>query len=93
MMKRIFLIITTFFSVLILSGLSSLKAQALIDLESGVVFSGYNDVRIPGDQGTLFSLSKELDSLAKSVLPFKSRLYLWHPTQFVSALCTTYREI
>jgi len=65
MMKRIFLIIITLISVLILSGLSSLKAQALIDLESGVVFSGYNDVRIPGDQGTLFSLSKELEASPK----------------------------
>ena len=35
---------------------SSIKAQALIDLETGPVFTGYNDVRIPGDQGTLFSL-------------------------------------
>lgn len=64
-MKRIYLIITTLVAVLILSGLSSLKAQVLIDLESGVVFSGYNDVRIPGDQGTLFSLSKELEASPK----------------------------
>jgi hypothetical protein len=33
-----------------------------LDIESGVVFSGYNDVRIPGDGGTLFSLSKELEA-------------------------------
>jgi len=64
-MKRIYLIIIALFSVFLLSGLSSLKAQVLIDLESGVVFSGYNDVRIPGDQGTLFSLSKELDASPK----------------------------
>jgi hypothetical protein len=64
-MKRIFLIITILISVIIISGLSSVKAQVLIDLESGVVFSGYNDVRIPGDQGTLFSLSKELDASPK----------------------------
>ena len=38
----------------------SVKAQALIDLESGLVFTGYNDVRIPGDQGTLFSLKDDL---------------------------------
>ena len=38
----------------------SIKAQALIDLESGLVFTGYNDVRIPGDQGTLFSLKDDL---------------------------------
>jgi hypothetical protein len=38
----------------------SVKAQAFIDLETGVVFPGYNDVRIPGDQGTLFSLKDDL---------------------------------
>jgi len=64
-MKRIFLISTLGVSLFIASGFSSAKAQGLIDLESGVVFSGYNDVRIPGDQGTLFSLSKELDASPK----------------------------
>lgn len=64
-MKRIFLIITILIPVFILSGLSSLKSQVFLDLESGVVFSGYNDVRIPGDQGTLFSLSGELDASPK----------------------------
>lgn len=39
---------------------SSLKAQALIDFETGAVFTGYNDVRIPGNQGTLFSLKDDL---------------------------------
>jgi len=37
-------------------------AQVSGDIESGVVFSGYNDVRIPGDGGTLFSLSEELQT-------------------------------
>jgi hypothetical protein len=64
-MKRTFLITTTILFVFVLSGLSPLKAQALIDLETGVVFSGYNDVRIPGDQGTLFSLSRELNASPK----------------------------
>jgi hypothetical protein len=45
---------------------TSLKAQALIDLESGLVFSGYNDVRIPGDQGTLFSLKDDLKTKTKA---------------------------
>lgn len=40
----------------------SVKAQAKIDLETGLVFTGYNDVRIPGDQGTLFSLKDDLSS-------------------------------
>jgi hypothetical protein len=43
----------------------SVKAQALIDLESGLVFTGYNDVRIPGDQGTLFSLKDDLQAKTK----------------------------
>lgn len=38
----------------------SVNAQANIDFETGAVFTGYNDVRIPGDQGTLFSLKYDL---------------------------------
>jgi hypothetical protein len=37
------------------------QAQWHLDVESGLVFSGYNDVRIPGDTGTLISLSDELE--------------------------------
>ncbi len=40
---------------------SPLQAQLSLDIETGGVFSGYNDVRIPGDGGTLFSLSEELE--------------------------------
>lgn len=40
---------------------SPLLAQLSLDIETGGVFSGYNDVRIPGDGGTLFSLSEELE--------------------------------
>lgn len=36
------------------------NAQATLDLETGVVFTGYNDVQIPGDQGTRFSLKDQL---------------------------------
>lgn len=39
---------------------SPAKAQALFDIETGTVFTGYNDVRIPGDKGTLFSLKYDL---------------------------------
>jgi hypothetical protein len=31
-----------------------------LDFENGAVFSGYNDVRIPGDTGTKFSLTDDL---------------------------------
>ena len=39
-----------------------LQAQFDLDVETGIVFSGYNDVRIPGNGGTLFSLSEELEA-------------------------------
>lgn len=38
----------------------TLNAQAVIDVETGAVFTGYNDVRIPGNQGTFFSLKDDL---------------------------------
>jgi hypothetical protein len=36
-------------------------AQLSIDVESGAVFSGYNDIRIPGDTGTDVSLKDDLE--------------------------------
>jgi len=33
-----------------------------VDFENGAAISGYNDVRIPGDTGTLFSLTDDLTS-------------------------------
>lgn len=44
---------------------TSATAQAVIDFETGAVFTGYNDVRIPGDQGTLFSLKDDLTPKTK----------------------------
>ncbi len=38
------------------------KAQFSLDLETGIVFTGYNDVRIPGDAGTFISFSGELNT-------------------------------
>jgi hypothetical protein len=51
------LLLTTCFTI-------SMKAQALFDLETGLVFTGYNNVRIAGNQGTLFSLKEDLTSKA-----------------------------
>lgn len=48
--------------ILALSLSMTVTAQALLDLESGVVFTGKNDVRIPGDAGTLFSMKDDLVS-------------------------------
>lgn len=38
----------------------NLYAQRNLDVESGIVFSGYNDVQIPRSTGTRISLSQEL---------------------------------
>ena len=49
-------------SVVLLAGYLPLRAQFHVDVETGVVFSGYNDVRIPNATGTLISLSEELET-------------------------------
>jgi hypothetical protein len=41
-------------------GLSKLPAQPSVDIETGMVFSGYNDVQIPRATGTRISLYNEL---------------------------------
>ena len=50
----------------------TLNGQASFDLETGAVGTGYNNVRIPGDQGTLFSLKDDLNS--KTDFFFRIRL-------------------
>lgn len=52
---------------------SEVQSQIEIDTETGLAFSGYNDVRIPGDEGTLFSLSEDLD--ADPVIFYRIRLF------------------
>ena len=39
---------------------ASLNAQVILDFETGLVSTGYNDVRIPGNQGTLISFKDDL---------------------------------
>lgn len=56
----------------LLAFLSSASATWSVDIEAGPVFSGYNDVRIPGDTGTLFSLTEDLH--ARTALGFRARL-------------------
>lgn len=57
-MKTLFYSITILISTFLFS--ASAKSEALIDFETGVVFTGYNDVRIPGDEGSKFSLKDNL---------------------------------
>jgi hypothetical protein len=49
----------------------SVKAQATLDIETGVVSTGYNDVQIPGDNGTRFSLKDDLNSEADFFYRFR----------------------
>jgi len=56
-----------------------------LDVESGLVGSGYNDVRIPGDTGTLFSLSEDLAT--DSAPYFRARIeYAFGGRHAISAL-------
>jgi len=48
----------TLLTVLLAAGTAG--AQLSVDLEGGMVSSLYNDVRIPGDEGTLFSLTDDI---------------------------------
>jgi hypothetical protein len=64
---------------------SSSSARLRVDIESGVVAIGYNDVRIPGDTGTEFSLSEDLS--ADADVYFRARLdYTLGSRHTVSAL-------
>mgnify|MGYP006088144693 CR=1 FL=1 len=53
------------FLILTFSLNQSVIAQALVDVETGSVMTGYNDIRIPGNLGTLFSLKDDLKSKTK----------------------------
>jgi hypothetical protein len=48
------------FALFVVLGAAPSFGQWFVDFENGLAVSGYNDVRIPGDTGTLFSLSEEL---------------------------------
>ncbi|MGM0551493.1 MAG: hypothetical protein ACQESW_10465, partial [Bacteroidota bacterium] len=60
--KMKFKMLVVWIMLLLVFGVSTTKAQALIDFETGLVFTGYNDVRIPGDNGTLVSFKNDLQS-------------------------------
>jgi hypothetical protein len=61
------------FALVILSLLAFSRAEAkwFLDFETGLVSSGYNDVRIPGDTGTEFSLSKDLQTDSSMFFRFR----------------------
>lgn len=65
-------------------------AQWAFDVEGGLAWSGYNDVRIPGDGGTLFSLSRELDA-AKRAYGRVRLSWSFHPRHTLSVLYAPFR--
>jgi hypothetical protein len=58
--------------LLVLALVAPAVAHWYVDVEAGPVFSGYNDVRIPGDTGTLFSLTDTLH--AQTAFAYRVRL-------------------
>ena len=52
------------------------SADWFMDFETGLVSSGYNDVRIPNDTGTLFSLSEDLDIQNKAFFRIRAGVTL-----------------
>jgi hypothetical protein len=76
-------------AVLLLAGVPSLRGQSsnrwFVDFETGGVFPGYNDVRIPGNAGTRFSLTDDLTS--ESALFFRLRAgFRFHPRHTLTVL-------
>jgi hypothetical protein len=60
-MKRGLIIFTAIMCFMMaMAAASTPRADFSVDIESGMVFSGYNDVQIPKETGTLFSLSEDL---------------------------------
>jgi hypothetical protein len=70
-MKNKFLLSATCFVFILSFNVLSLNGQASFDLETGAVGTGYSNVRIPGDQGTLFSLKDDL--ISKTEIFFRIR--------------------
>jgi hypothetical protein len=61
-MKNNSFLISVLLALALLFSNFSVKAQLSLDIESGAILTGYNDVRIPGGQGTLFSLTDDLSA-------------------------------
>jgi len=55
---KIWKTIAVVITILLFTGCPRVSAQLRLDVETGVVFSGYNDVQIPNNSGTKISLSE-----------------------------------
>jgi len=72
-----------------LAFISPLRAQSasrwFVDFETGGVFPGYNDVRIPGNSGTLFSLTDDLSTRSSLFVRVRAG-FRFHPRHTVTVL-------
>lgn len=59
MMKKMLLMVLIAYAAI---NSAAVHAQGFVDIESGVAFTGYNDVRIPNETGTLISLKNDIVS-------------------------------
>lgn len=76
---------TTLFLLIIFIFTTGLWSEFELDLESGAIFTGYNDIRIPGDEGTFFSLKDDLKT--DTEMFFRARLnYHFNARHHISAL-------
>lgn len=66
-MKKLLLAITAFLFMF------QANAQFSIDVESGLVFPGYNNVRIPNQTGTTFNFTDDFEAQGP-VIPFRLRV-------------------
>jgi hypothetical protein len=61
-MRRRCLVVLAATLAVLHAGAGTSRAEFVLNLQGGAVFTGKNDVRIPGDDGTRFSLSDELNA-------------------------------
>jgi hypothetical protein len=74
----------------ILSFTSPAMSQWSLDVETGIAWNWYNDVRVPGNTGTLFSLSEELKADATALVRFRVN-YVWTERSRFSILAAPLR--
>ena len=89
-MKKRYKVIGALAAMLLLLGSPQASAEWSMDVESGAVLSGYNDVRIPNESGTKFSLSEELETDADYFVRLRLT-YSFNDKHHVSALAAPLR--
>ncbi len=84
------ILVSSITGLLLLAGLARAHAGFQADLEGGRVYTGYNDVQIPGDSGTRFSLKDDIPS--DPAWFYRARLsYLHNGRHYVSLLASPLR--